>query len=145
MTFGVVVFTIAYKRISCFIHTLQLVVKIFESTPSFRSSLQTAYSIVKKVNKSCKATELLIQKAGKKLVSDCPTRWDSTCLMIKRLLDVKPHLNEVLEELTWDSLTTTQWKHLDTIQDLLQPFAHHTNITSAEHSTTIIAMVVLVL
>ena len=39
--------------------------------------------------------------------------------MIQRLLDVKPHLNEVLEELTWDSLTTTQWKHLDTIQDLL--------------------------
>ena len=138
------VFTTAYKHISCFIHTLQLVVKIFESTPSFRSSLQTAYSVVKKVNKSCKATELLIQKAGKKLVNDCPTRWDSTYLMIQRLLDVKPHLNEVLEELTWDSLTTTQWKHLDTIQDLLQPFAHHTNITSAEHSTTI-AMVVPVL
>ena len=46
------VFTTAYKRVSCFIHTLQLVVKIFELTPSFRSSLQTAYSIVKKVNKS---------------------------------------------------------------------------------------------
>ena len=68
------VFTTAYKRISCFIHTMQLVVKIFESTPSFRSSIQTAYSIVKKVNKSGKATELLIQKAGKKLVCDCPTR-----------------------------------------------------------------------
>jgi len=33
---------------------------------------------------------------------------------------------------------------LDTIQDLLQPFAHHTNITSGEHSTTI-AMVITVL
>ena len=90
------VFTTAYKRIGCFIHTLQLVVKIFESAPSFRSSLQTAHSILKKVNKSCKATELLM--AGK-LVSDCPTRWDSSYLMINRLLDVKPHLNEVLEEL----------------------------------------------
>ena len=100
--------------------------------------------LVKKFNKSCKATELLIEKAGKKLVSDCPTRWDSTYLMINRLLDVKSYLNEVLKELTWDSLTTTQWKHLDTIQDLLQPFALHTNITSAELSTTI-AMVVPVL
>ena len=45
------VFTTVYKCIRCFIHALQLV-KIFESTPSFRSSLQTAYSIVKKVNKS---------------------------------------------------------------------------------------------
>ena len=34
------------KYISCFIYTLQLIVKIFESIPSFRSSLKTAYSIV---------------------------------------------------------------------------------------------------
>jgi len=33
---------------------------------------------------------------------------------------------------------------VDTIQDLLQPFAHHTRITSAEHSTSI-AMVIPVL
>ena len=61
--------------------------------------------------------------------------------MGSNLLDVKPHLNELSNELPWDSLTTTQWKHLDTIQDLLHPFANHTNITSAEHSTTIAMMV----
>jgi len=59
------VFTTSYKCVSCFIHTLQLVVKIFEINPSFKSSLQAAYSIVKKVNKSCKATEMLIEKARK--------------------------------------------------------------------------------
>ena len=31
------VFNVAYKRTSCLIHTLQLVVKIFEANPSFRS------------------------------------------------------------------------------------------------------------
>ena len=56
-----------YKRISCFIHTLQLVVKIFETAPSFKASLQKAYSIVRKVNKSTKATEKLIEKAKKNL------------------------------------------------------------------------------
>ena len=49
------VFTASYKCINCFIHTLQLV-KIFEINPSFKSSLQAAYNIVKKVNKSFKAT-----------------------------------------------------------------------------------------
>ena len=64
--------------------------------------------------------------------------------MISRLLDVKHHLIAVLDELTWDSLTATQWKHLEAIHELLQPFAHQTNITGAENSTTI-AMVIPVL
>ena len=48
-------------------------------------------------------------------------------------------MTTVLDELVWDILTPIQWKHLDTIQDLLQPFTHHmyTNITSVEQSTTI--------
>ena len=98
----------SYKRISCFIHTLQLVVKIFKTAPSFKVSLSKVHSIVKKVNKSTKATEKLLEKAKKKLVSNCPTRWDSTYLMISRLLDVKQHLTTVLHELTWDNLTATQ-------------------------------------
>ena len=54
-----------YKRLSCCIHTLQLVIKIFEANPSFKNSLQKAHSVVKKVNKSCKATEKPIEKAKK--------------------------------------------------------------------------------
>ena len=126
-----------YTRVSCFIHTLQLVVKVFEVNPSFSAALKKARSIVSKVNKSTKATEKLIAKANKKLVSDCKTRWDSTYLMLERLLDVKVHLVAVLDELVWDSLTATQWKNLEVIQELLQPFAHHTNIASTEHSTSI--------
>ena len=64
--------------------------------------------------------------------------------MIARLSNVKNHLTTVLDELAWDNLTATQWKHLEFIQQLLQPFAHHTNITSAEKMTTI-AMVIPVL
>ena len=86
----------------------------------------------------------MIEKAGKKLVSNCPTRWDSTYLMISRLVDVKQHLTAVLDDLNWDNLTATQWKHLEAILELLQPIAHQTNITSAENSTTI-AMVIPVL
>ena len=103
--------------------------------------MQKAHSIVKKVNKSCKAIEKLIENARKKLIGDCPNRWDSTYLMISRLFDVKHHFTAVLDELTWDSLTATQWKQLEAIQELLQPFAHHTNSTGAENSTTIAVII----
>uniref|UniRef100_A0A1X7TJT0 Uncharacterized protein n=1 Tax=Amphimedon queenslandica TaxID=400682 RepID=A0A1X7TJT0_AMPQE len=67
----------AWKHTNCFVHTLQLVVKVFESAPAFRSSVKQALDIVRKVNKSCKATEQQVELAGKKLVKNCLTRWDS--------------------------------------------------------------------
>jgi len=61
-----------YKWTSCFIHTFQLVVKIFETAPLFKASLCKAHSIVKKVNESTKATEKLIEKAKKNLSAIVP-------------------------------------------------------------------------
>ena len=53
--------------VSCITHALQLVVKTFEANPC-ENSLQKAHSIVKKVNKSCKVTEKLIENARKNLL-----------------------------------------------------------------------------
>lgn len=58
--------------IGCFIYTLQLVVKIFETAPSFKASLHKTHSIVKKVNKYTKATEKLIEKTKKNLSAIVP-------------------------------------------------------------------------
>ena len=60
------------------------------------------------------------------------------------MIDVKPHLVEVLEEQEWDSLSSSEWKKLQAIEKILEPFHHHTNITSAEDSNTI-AMVIPIL
>ena len=64
--------------------------------------------------------------------------------MLSHFLEVKDHLIVVLDQLEWDSLTPMQWRQISLIVSLLQPFAHHTNITSAENKTTI-AMVIPVL
>jgi len=58
-------------------------------------------TLVEKVNKSSKATEMLLSLAHKKLVGNCPTR---CYLMIKCLLDVRMSSTSVLEELEWDNL-----------------------------------------
>ena len=58
-------------------------------------------------------------------------------LMLTRMVVVKIHLNSVLDELLWDTLSATQWKQLESIVELLQPFAHFTNVASSEQFTSV--------
>jgi hypothetical protein len=64
--------------------------------------------------------------------------------MLTRLIELKAHVSSVVDELMWESLSQAQWKQVESVCSLLQPFVHHTNITSGEMSTTI-AMVIPVL
>ena len=91
--------------------------------------IKRIHKLVKKVNMSVKATKKLIEKAGVKLIS---TRWSSSYLMMCRLLKVKNHLVSVLEELAWDNLPNSHWKQLESIVELLKPFAHYTTLCSAQ-------------
>ena len=132
------------KRLGCFSHTLQLVVHKFDTMQSSKRALQSARRIVKKFSKSVKANEKLISRCGLKLISDCPTRWNSTHAMISRLLAVRPHLTEVLHELEIDNLPNSEWKVLENYRDLLEPFMKYTALIGAEEYTTL-SMVVPIL
>ena len=128
---------VSYQCVSCFIHTLQLVVHTYDKSSHLRSTMTKAQKVVHKINKSVKATEMLIKKARKELVNACPTRWSSTFLMISWLLEVKSSVVSVCEELGWKSLSSYQWKQLEVIEQLLKPFAQYTTLTSGEGNTTI--------
>ena len=103
--------------------------------------MKRAHSLVQKSNVSAKATEKLIAKCGKKLLRDCPTRWSSTYLLIERLLAVRSSLTEVLQELEWDDLLTTEWKSLEAICNLMHPFAQFTSLIQGEEYTITSAVV----
>lgn len=62
-------------------------------------------------------------------------------LMMSRFVDLKEYVTCVLEELGWDGLTLSQWRQLQAILLLLQPFAHQTNVASSENSTSIAVVV----
>ena len=130
-----------FSRMSCFAHTLQLVIRRFDGIRCIQHVLGKAHTLVSKVNKSTKATERLIQLAQKKLVNACPTRWSSTYLLVDRLLEVRQHLTTVLEELEWNNLQNTDWKQLDSIRDILSPFAIYTSLISGEDFTTVSCVV----
>lgn len=47
--------------------------------------------------------------------------------MIKRLIETRPTLNEILEELGIDTLLSSEWTKLENLMKLLEPFATHTD------------------
>ena len=69
----------------------------------------------------------MFKKCGKTLVQDCSTRWNSTFDMLRRLLEIRTEVNQVLEELGMDTLLTSDWAKLENMVKLLEPFAIHTD------------------
>ena len=52
-----------FRRLGCFVHTLQLVVN--SSVLSSNTTVKKAKKMVGRCNKSCKITEQLLEKTGK--------------------------------------------------------------------------------
>lgn len=130
------------KRLSCYSHTLQLVVTSFNKDSFVKSLLKEVYQLVRKVNSSGVATGMLLNLCNKKLVSHCPTRWSSTFLVIQRLLEVKESFLKVMAEMKWDcTLTLSKWKVLSGMIDLLKPFAVSTTLLSGDMYSTIDSVV----
>lgn len=74
----------------------------------YTTLVEKSRSIVKKVRMSSVATEKLCTVAGKSLITDCPTRWNSTLFMIERLLDVRVPLTDVLISQKIDNLAGSE-------------------------------------
>lgn len=65
--------------------------------------------------------------------------------MIERLLAIRGQLSDVLEQLGWDNLATSEWKVLSYIHDLLKPFAMYTSLVSGEEYTTISSVIPIIM
>ena len=113
----------------------------FNDCKNFKLLMKRAHALVQRVNSSTKATEQLVNRSGKKLTKDCPVCWSSTFLMVNRMLQVKDHLKVVLEEQGWDDLAASEWRMLQGIVNLLQPFAKFTTLLSGDEFTTLSCVV----
>ena len=133
------------QHLSCFAHTLQLVVNRFSDDSSFALTTEKLNALVRRVNKSSRATEQLLSECRKMLISSCPTWWSSKYFMVQRLLEVREKLGKVLELLEWDNLATSEWKTLESIPRLLKPFAQYTSLIGGEHYSTISSVIPIVM
>jgi hypothetical protein len=130
-----------YQRLSCFSHTLQLVVIKFDEVKPFKEAISKAKKLVAHFNKSVKATKMLIELAGKKMIGDCPTRWNSTYLLLERLMETRQHVETVLNQLNWEVLQPRHWKAVENTVQLLKPFAEYTGLIGGEDYSTISCIV----
>jgi len=108
----------------CLAHTLQLTLKDAMKHPNADSLIARARNLVHAVRKSSVANEAMIKKCGKTLVRDCSTHLNSTLDMLRRLLEIRAELNQVLEELGMDTLLTSDWAKLEKLVKLLEPLCH---------------------
>ena len=53
----------------------------------------------------------------------------------------KVPLSSTLERLEWDNLAHSEWRHLESIHNLLKPFAHYTALISGEEYTTLSSVI----
>lgn len=113
----------------------------FDDVKRCKEAISICKKLVARFNKLIKATEMLIKLSGKKLIGDCPTRWSSTYLLLKRLLAVSPHVESVVSKLEWDGPQARHWKAIEAIVLLLETFAEYTALCGGKDYVLVIAWV----
>lgn len=85
------------KHVPCFAHTLNLVAeRALEECNSLQDIIQKLKDIVTWFKRSVVASDDLRKKTDKKLIQSVPTRWNSVFEMIKRFLELRPIINEII-------------------------------------------------
>ena len=125
----------------CFGHTLQLAID--DSTKlsaGIREMIKSTKTIVAFYNRSTIGTERLTELQEQlslpkhKLLSDCPTRWNSTYYMLTRLLEQKPAITVMCASSAGPkvSLSASEWCMMSELIQILQPLEEATWELSAE-------------
>lgn len=82
------------KHMRCAVHTLQLAIR--DGLKEKRTA--TLLSKIRQVTIACRTPKIdaiLKRRLGKGAVIDQATRWDSTYMMVKRLLELKTTLEDI--------------------------------------------------
>ena len=119
----------------CFGHTLQLAIddgiKMF---PGIQDMIKTAKAVVAFYNHSTKDTDKLAELQEQvslmkhNLLSDCPTRWNSTYYMLTRLLEQKPAITVMCASSVGPrvSFSASEWCMMSELIQILQPLGEAT-------------------
>lgn len=133
-----------YEAVSCVAHTLQLVVKDgLMDNPKIKNIIKKAKQIVGSFKHSAKNTKLLkdcqrqLSLPVHRMITDEPTRWNSTLHMLRRLQEQKDAiilLSSKSDVTLAAELTNEDWKTLEYAVDILEMFEVATLQVSKESS-----------
>ena len=141
--------TYAKTRISCFAHSLQLVI---------RDGLAEALALSKPVAKASRLSSLLHKSivfkerfeakfgSNRSIPAVIVTRWNSTFRQLQSVLKCLNSLNEVCQDdFSEVSFSLREWNMMIDICTILKPFAEATDLTQSDKSVTISFVVPTVL
>jgi hypothetical protein len=118
-----------FKHLSCLSHSLQLIAKkVYGDKSHYATVVKKARNIVTHIRKSSVLVQKLLLVSGKTLLTDCITRWNSTLMLLQRLVELKHFINDLMSETGADSLLTSEWVKLDEVITILLPFKVYTDV-----------------
>lgn len=137
--------------INCFAHSLQLVLNKILCEPYSKVIIDKCSNIVGHFKHSNIAMSALSNKQSQlglqkhKLVQSVKTRWNSTFLMLKRLIEQREAVIGVLSDRTVTTrnqagqlmLSEDEWTLIENIANVLQPFELVTTLLSSDSQPTI--------
>lgn len=136
-----------WRSISCFAHTLNLVVQ--EATKEIADVLAKVKNIVEYFNRSTQgkkklnATQQQMNLPILKLKQDVQTRWNSTFDMLQRIVQIKEAVISTVALLRSDlTLSETDWAIIEGVLPLLGPFYEITVEISAEKNVTLSKVII---
>ena len=142
----------SFNRVSCFAHTLQLCVNDGIQQANVSRALAAGKRLVSHFSHSVVATQALIEQQRRinpdkkpvKLMQDVATRWNSSFIMTKRLLELRIPIYGVImdDKVTKPSdrmdmdISDTMWRIMEDIVPVLEVLADATEILSKEEVPT---------
>ena len=138
---------ISLRRLSCFAHSLNLVVMdSIKSCPALQETKEKVSKVVTLTKQSTVAKEKLdkiqadLGRKPKKLLQDVPTRWNSLYLMLLRFLELKDAVILFLAQSGMDKESgqfgSNHWEVIDQAVQLLKPCYEATVEMSGEKFAT---------
>uniref|UniRef100_A0A915CMI0 Transposase n=1 Tax=Ditylenchus dipsaci TaxID=166011 RepID=A0A915CMI0_9BILA len=125
------------QRISCFAHSLQLVIlKFFKDDVIYFSGYKKMMDVVKKVKISPKLKKELHERCGATVKLPSTTRWGSLIEVIRQFLEVKQSLGEI-QSLKTLMPTAEEIHELQVILQIFRPFVAVLKRIQAEKSVSI--------
>ena len=146
-------------RISCFAHSLQLAVNEGLNVPVISKMIAFAKRAVSHFSRSQPATRALLDHQGRmnapkilNLIRDVETRWNSTYMLMKRLIQIRAHVHAVLYDETITKPTDrmsldikdSTWKVMELVLTILEPFVEATNMLTNDSLPTLGSQYVLI-
>ncbi|KAM7280968.1 zinc finger BED domain-containing protein 4-like [Ixodes scapularis] len=117
---GIAVTGVALRGVRCAAHTLQLAVEDALKSADVKVLLDKCRAICKKLR--VPTTMMLVKKLNlKKPILDCPTRWNSTCDMLERLIELKHFCIDMGKSSTDFVVSDETWAAIEGIIASLRP------------------------